>query len=105
MIEKTAKLIEIKQWVLVVTIVGTLLALGTMGGMLINDRYVVISKTDLNAENIADLTLVIDKLISKVETHVKLGGHDIMETRMKQLEDDFKEMKKDIKEILRRTPR
>ena len=105
MIEKTAKLIEIKQWVLVVTIVGTLLALGTMGGMLINDRYVVISKTDLNAENIADLTLVTDKLISKVETHVKLGGHDIMETRMKQLEDDFKEMKKDIKEILRRTPR
>ena len=105
MVENGKKVIRIRQWVLVVSIVGVLMTIISMGGMLINDRYVVINKSDLNTENIADLTLVVDKLITKIEGHVKLGGHDLMNLRMDKMEEEFAEMKADIKEILRRTPR
>lgn len=101
----TAKLIAIKQWVLIVAIVGVLLTTGTMTGMLINDRYVVINKTDVNSKNIADLTKVVEKVTSKIEAHFKIGGHDVMRQRMDTIEGDFVEIKADIKEILRRLPR
>ena len=99
------KLITIKRWVLVVSIIGVLITFGTMGGMLVNDRYVVINKSDLNTMNITELTTIVDKLVSKVELHVKSGGHDVMNIRMDVMEAGFDEMKADIKEILRRTPR
>ena len=100
-----AKLISIKLWILVVSIIGILLTTGTMAGMLVNDRYVVINKTDLNTVNIAGLTLVVSKLVNEVELHTKSPGHSVMDTRMNAIEEGFREMKADIKEILRRTPR
>ena len=98
-----AKLISIKLWILVVSIIGILLTTATMGGMLINDRYVVINKADMNTTNIADLTKVVEKLVDKVEIHTKSLGHSVMDTRMNAIEEGFREMKADIKEILRRT--
>jgi hypothetical protein len=59
----------------------------------------------VNTENIADLTIVVDKLVSQVELHVKSGGHDVMKERMSTMEEGFLQMKDDIREILRRTPR
>ena len=100
-----AKLISIKLWILVVSIIGILLTTATMGGMLVNDRYVVINKADLNTVNIAGLTLVVSKLVNEVELHTKSLGHSVMDTRMNAIEEGFREMKADIKEILRRTPR
>ena len=105
MAENGNKLITIKRRTLVVYIIAVSITIISMVVMLINDRYVVVNKTDLNSRNIADLTLVVDKLLSKVEGHVKAGGHDVMITRMSTVEAGFKEMKADIKEILRRTPR
>ena len=98
-----AKLISIKLWILVVSVVGVLLTTGTMGAMLINDRYVVINKADMNTTNIADLTKVVEKLVDKVEIHLTLSGHKIMESRVNAMETSFQEMRADIKEILRRT--
>ena len=102
MAENGDKLITIKRRTLVVYIIAVSITIVSMIVMLINDRYVVINKGDLNTKNIASLTLVVDKLLTKVENHVKTSGHDIMLERMKSVEADFEEMKADIKEILRR---
>ena len=99
------KLIVIKQWVLIVSIVGVILTTGAMGAMLVNDRYVVINRSDLNTANIADLTLVMEKLIDRVGIHItQSGGHEVMKERMNTMEEAFKEMKAEVKEIRRRTP-
>ena len=97
------KTITIKRWILVMAVFAVSLTIGSMGGMLINDRYVVLNKADMNASNITDLTSAMDKLLTKVEIHVTSGGHEVMGQRMKTMETEFKEMRSDIKEILRRT--
>jgi len=105
MAENGNKLISIKRKTLTVYIIAVSITIISMVVMLVNDRYVVINKSDLNTKNIADLTMVVDKMLSKIETHVKAGGHDVMIERNSTVEADFKEIKADIKEILRRTPR
>lgn len=100
---ENGKLITVKRRTLVVSIIAVIITIVTMASMLANDRFVVINKSDTNTDNIATLTKVVDKLLSRVEAHVKTGGHDVMIERMRQVEADFIEMKADIKEILRRT--